>query len=228
MVFWIGILIGVVFAYSAIKLGFYHAWTMLFNVVIAVYLGIKLGPAIEEFVPMHNQYCTTLSVLAAGAGSFVILHGISYVLLLGQFEVTFPRVINTFGSGLLGFLAGFLVWSFASVLICTTPFSENEYVKGVGFDAKQLEEAKVEPYLVWWCNFVDKIVTSGDNQAPAHKLIDDLLTIRTRKVKVTGATTGIAATRPAYATGPNEPNEVKCPNAPAGRATPQPHTTIPP
>ena len=51
MVFWIGILVAVIFAYSAIKLGFYHAWTMLFNLVIAVYVALRISPAIEEFLP---------------------------------------------------------------------------------------------------------------------------------------------------------------------------------
>jgi uncharacterized membrane protein required for colicin V production len=225
MVFWIGILIAVAFAYSAIKLGFYHAWTMLFNVVISVYLGVKLGPVIEEFIPMHNQYSTALSVLGAAVGSFVILHGISEVLLLGQFEVTFPRLINKFGSGLLGFLAGFLVWSFASVLICAAPFSQNTIVKEIGFDAKQLEETKIEPYLVWWCNFVDKIVASGDEQGGVHKVIDDLLAIPTKKIKATDVSRQEMAARTAYATGPNEPN---CPNTPPSRPVPQPHTIIPP
>ena len=41
---WLGILIAVLFALSARKMGFYHAWTMLFNIVIAVYLAIRIGP----------------------------------------------------------------------------------------------------------------------------------------------------------------------------------------
>ena len=44
--FWIGILVAVLFAYSAIKLGFYHTWTMLFNLVIAVYVALRISPMI--------------------------------------------------------------------------------------------------------------------------------------------------------------------------------------
>jgi hypothetical protein len=224
MVFWIGLLIAVGFAYSAIKLGFYQAWTMLFNVVIAVYLGIKLGPMVEEFVPMQSQYCGTLAVLAVGVGTFLILHGISYTFLLGQFEVTFPRVVNTLGSGLVGFLAGFLIWSYASVVICTAPFSDNDFVRGIGFDARQLETAKVQPYLVWWCNFVDKFVSTGQGHTGTEETIKDLLN------KPTKSKTAGFASRPgsANANEPNEPNEIKCPNTPPGRETPAPHTIIPP
>jgi hypothetical protein len=176
MVFWIGILIAVGFAYSAIKLGFYYAWTMLFNVVVAVYVGIRFWPVIEEFVPMGGQYSKTLAVLATTAGTFLVLHGISSAFLLGQFEVTFPRLLNTLGAGLLGLMAGFLVWSFAALVVYTTPFSENAFVKEVGFNSKQFKEAKIQPYLVWWCNFVDKFVALENGGTSAENTIKDLMT----------------------------------------------------
>ena len=177
MVFWIGILIAAGLAYSATKLGFYHAWTMLFNILIAVYVGMRLGPVIEEFVPVAGgQYGRTLAVLAAGTGTFLILHGISYIFLIGQFEVTFPRGLNTLGSALLGFLAGFLMWSFAVLVVCTTPFCENAFVKEIGFDAKTFEEAKMQSYLVWWCGLVDRVVASGDSKADTEQVVRDLLT----------------------------------------------------
>ncbi len=48
MTFWIGILIGVLFAYFAVKIGFYETLIMMFNVVISVFLGIFLGPTIAN------------------------------------------------------------------------------------------------------------------------------------------------------------------------------------
>jgi hypothetical protein len=218
MVFWIGILIAVGFAYSAIKLGFYQAWTMFFNVVVAVYVGIRLGPVIEEFVPMGGQYCKTLAVLATGVGTFLVLHGISSVFLLGQFEVTFPRLLNTLGAGLLGFMAGFLVWSFATLVVCTTPFCENASIKEIGFDSKQFKEAKMQPYLVWWCNFVDKFVALGDSQVSVEDTITDLLTRPTPKATVitsrAGAVQPTDANEPNQPTDMNEPNKPACPNQP--------------
>ncbi len=216
MVFWTGILIAVIFAYSAIKLGFYQAWTILFNVVIAAYVGIKLAPAIQEFVPAGGQYSGTLSVLAAGVGTFLILQGIAYVFLIGQFAVTFPRGVNTLGSGLLGFLAGFLVWSFAAVVICTTPLCENKFVKDIGFDSQNLEEAKVQPYLVWWCSFVDKLVVSGNENAGVEQTVKDLLN---RPVKSSSkGRTGRPVTVP----------DINEPNYPGRETFPDSHTVIPP
>jgi hypothetical protein len=228
MAFWIGILIAAGFAYSAIKLGFYHAWTMLFNIVVAVYLGIQLGPVIEEFVPAANsQYCRTLAVLAVGTGTFLILHGISYVFLIGQFEVTFPHGLNTLGSGLLGFLAGFLMWSFAVLVICTTPFCENVFVKEVGFDGKTFEEAKMQPYLVWWCSLVDRVVASGDNKGGTEQAIKDLLAKPVNRC--TKGITGKPGLRAmADANEPNQLNEPNRPNRPGVERVPEPHTIIPP
>jgi hypothetical protein len=220
MLFWTGILVAAIFAYSAVKLGFYQAWTMLFNVVIAVYLGIKLGPAVEEFVPMSGQYCRTLAVLATGVGAFLILQGIAYVFLIGQFTVTFPRGVSTLGSGLLGFLSGFLIWSFAAIVICTAPFSDNEYLKQIGFESKNLEEAKLQPYVVGWCNFVDKLVASDEEKAGVEQIVKDLLARPDqpgRKVK-----TG----RPAPVADVNEPNYPT--PEPAGEEPPDSRTIIPP
>ena len=220
MMFWIGILVAAIFAYSAVKLGFYQAWTILFNVVIAVYAGIKLAPAVEEFVPMSGQYTRTIAVLATGVGTFLVLQGIAYVFLIGQFTVTFPRGISTLGSGLLGFLAGFLVWSFAAVVICTTPLSDNAYIKDIGFESKNLEEAKIQSYLVWWCNFVDKLVVTGDGQTSVEQTVKDLLTkpVQTSTKVKTGR-------RPDIIADANEPNLLQKPDE---EELLDSHTIIPP
>jgi uncharacterized membrane protein required for colicin V production len=232
MVFWIGIFVAVLFAYSAIKLGFYHAWTMLFNFVIAVYVALRISPAIEEFLPAAmdgGQYSKTMALLATGLVTFLILHGIAYVLLIGQFEVTFPRVVNTLGSGIIGFLTGFLIWSFVTLLVCTTPFCQQQYVKELGFDVKIFEEAKMQPYLVWWCNFLDKLVASGEGPPSAEQTIKELL-IKPAKSTPAKAKTGTASidsndtNKPGFAERlrrgePNYPNQ-----PPAAES----HTAIPP
>jgi hypothetical protein len=228
--FWIGILIAVIFAYSAIKLGFYHAWTMLFNLVIAVYVAVRISPAIEEFLPaaMGGQYGKMMALLATGLVTFLILHGIAYVLLIGQFEVTFPRVVNTLGSGILGFLAGFLIWSFGTLIVCTTPFCQQQYVKELGFETKTFQEAKMQPYLVWWCSFLDKIVASGDGPVSAEQTINDLLIKPPPKAKM-----GTASIQPAEPNDPNKPGFAERlrrgePNYPNQPPATESHTVIPP
>ncbi len=216
-------MVAVLFAYSAIKLGFYHAWTMLFNFVIAVYVAVRISPVIEEFLPvaMGGQYGKTMALLATGLVTFLVLHGIAYVLLIGQFEVTFPRVVNTLGSGILGFLTGFLIWSFGTLVVCTTPFCQQQYVKELGFDVKTFEEAKMQPYLVWWCSFLDKLVASGEGPVSAEQTIKDLL-IKPAKNTPANARPRTASLRPVDS---NDPNKPYYPNQPPAAESP---TAIPP
>ncbi|MGD0571959.1 MAG: CvpA family protein [Sedimentisphaerales bacterium] len=223
-VFWISILIAVIFAYSTIKLGFYHAWTMLFNLLVAVYIAIRIGPFLEDFFPaaVNGQYGKTISLLAAGTGTFLILQGIAYVLLIGQFEVTFPRTVNIIGSGLMGFMAGFLVCSFATFIFCTTPFSQQQYVKEIGLDTKTFEEAKMQSYLVGCCKFMDTFVASGNDTVGAEKTIKELL-MKPVNNAVADANARGGLNRAINA---NEPNNRM--NPASVRTAPEPNNIIPP
>jgi hypothetical protein len=217
MVFWFGILIAVCFAYSAFKLGFYHAWTLLFNVVIAVYLGIRLAPVIEEFVPFGGRYGPALMLLAAGLLPFLVLHAISYVFLLGQFEVTFPRILNTLGSAFLGFLAGFLIWSFAALIVSITPFAEKPYVKDIGFGKEKFEQAGIHSYLLWWCDVVDWIASSSDGGQSPDKAVKELLNKAEKDKKKRLPIADV-----------NEPNNINSREQTLDSLKRQPHTEIPP
>ena len=175
MVFWIGILVGGAFAWFAIKRGFYETWALVFNIVIAIYLAVFLGPVIADVVPAvrDTAYNNALTMLATAIGSFLILHGISYTFLTGQFSISFPKIFDTLGTGFLGFLTGFLVWSFVSLVICITPISQNSFVKEMGFGT-QFEQTNVG-YISWWCNLVNSAVSSQDNEQTTEEAISGLL-----------------------------------------------------
>ena len=175
MVFWIGILAGGAFAWFAIKMGFYETWTMLFNIVISIYLAVFLGPVIADIVPSAGDtlYSNALCMLAVAVGSFLILHGISYTFLTGQFVISFPKIFDTVGTGFLGFLAGFLIWSFVGLLIYTTPVSQQPIVKEIGFGS-QFQQTNVS-YISWWCNLVNSVVSSQDKKYTTEQVINGLL-----------------------------------------------------
>ena len=173
MLLWTGILVGGLFAWFAIKMGFYETWALLFNIVIAIFLAIFAGPIIAELpvisdAPNHNF----LAILVTAIGSFLVLHGASYVFITGQFNVSFPKVFNIIGGGFLGFLAGFLVWSFVSFLVYITPISQNTFVQAMDFSS-QLKQTSV-PYISWWCNLVDKVVSDNNGQT-TEQVISRLL-----------------------------------------------------
>jgi hypothetical protein len=139
MVFWIAILAGVLFVWLAVRMGFYETWVLLFNIIVSMYLAIFGAPIIAELAPTPGgaaSYGMALSMALLGGGSFALLQGLSYVFLTGQYTVPFPRVFDIVFSGLLGFLAGFLVLSFVALVLATTPLADNKIVDGVGLGRK--------------------------------------------------------------------------------------------
>jgi hypothetical protein len=174
MMFWIGILVGGTFAWRAIKLGFYQTWALVFNITISIYLSLYLQPVIANIPAVGSTpYSNVLAMVAVALASFLILHGISYIFLTGQFNVSFPKVFDTLGTGLLGFLAGFLVWSFLSLLIYTTPVSQNALVKEIGF-TNGFQQTSVS-YISRFCDLVNAVVSSQDNKLSAEQTISKLL-----------------------------------------------------
>ena len=220
MAFWTGIAIGAAFAWYAIKTGFYEVWATLFNLVISIYLSIFLKPVVADFVPMagDSPYTTAIIVIATATAAFLILQGISYIFFTGQFSVSFPKMLDILGSGVVGFLAGYLVWNFAAFLIFTTPISENDFVKELGFNGqfKQVNFA----YISWWCNHVNKVVSTKDSEyQTAEKAISELLKSSNKKT--------VKSTGPAEPNSPAEPNEPNKPMKPSGKYVKEKHTCPP-
>ncbi|MHC4497502.1 MAG: CvpA family protein [Planctomycetota bacterium] len=181
MVFWAGILAGGLFAWLAVKMGFYWTCTTLFNIVISVYLAIFLGPIITDFIPgaAGTAYSHVLGMISIGIGAFLILHCLSCAFLAGYFRVSFPRIIDSLGSALLGFLAGFLVWSFVGLLISITPIAQSEFVKEVGFGG-QSQQTNLSN-VGWWCDLVHRAVGSKGSEVTSKEIIAELLRSTERK-----------------------------------------------
>ena len=175
MVFWLGILAGGLFTWLAIKIGFYEMWALLFNIVISIYTAIFLSPVILNIIPEAGDIpCSNALALAVlGGGTFFILYGITYVFLTGQFKVSFPKLFDILFTGILGFLAGFLVLSFAALVITLTPISQNRFVKQVGFN-RHSQQANLS-YICFWCDLVNSIVSSPDTKITSKQAVEHLL-----------------------------------------------------
>ena len=202
MAFWIGILAGSLFVCYTLKIGFYETWAMLFNLVISIYLGVHLQPIISRIIPAaaDTPYGNALTVLAVAAGSFLILHGITCVFFTSQLTISFPKIFDVLGTGLLGFLAGFLVWSFVTLLISITPISQQPIAKEIGFGS-QFEQTNV-PYICRWCNLVSMVVSRQDKEITSEQVISGLLKSQTKKAPAKMA-------KPAESDKPAEPNDAK-------------------
>ncbi|MCL5279996.1 MAG: CvpA family protein [Planctomycetes bacterium] len=135
MMFWIAILGGVLFVWLAVRLGFYETWTLLFNIVVSIYVSVFLTPILAEFAPASggaSSYHTALCLIVLAGGCFALLQGLSFVFLTGQFHIPFPRIFDVVFSGVLGFVAGFLVLSFAALALTTTPWAGHKIVGVLG------------------------------------------------------------------------------------------------
>ncbi len=175
MVFWLGILSGGLFIWFAMKIGFYEMLAMFFNIVISIYVAIFLGPVILDIIPEASDisFCNAFAIVVLAIGTFFILYGITYVFLTGQFKVSFPKSFDILLAGILGFLAGFLVLSFAALVITITPISQNRFVKQVGLN-RNSQQANIS-YICWWCDLVNSIVSSPDTKITSKQAVEHLL-----------------------------------------------------
>jgi len=125
MVLLAGILVGGLCIWFAVKIGFYETWAMLFNIVISIYVALFLAQPIVKILPEEAssiRCCEALTLIVLATGTFLILHGITYILFTSQFKVTFPKIFDILFAGFLGFFGGYLVLSFAAIIIALTPF----------------------------------------------------------------------------------------------------------
>jgi uncharacterized membrane protein required for colicin V production len=175
MVFWAGILVGGVFAWLAVRRGFYETWTMLFNIVISVYVAVFLTPVVLDVIPAAGQisYGKALTLAATAIGTFLILCGISYTLLTGQFTVPFPRIFDVLFAGLLGFLGGFLVLSFTAFVLLATPLSQNTMLKEMGL-SRQSQQSNIS-YVCWWGDLVHGVASSANSDYTTEDAVNRLL-----------------------------------------------------
>lgn len=161
------ILVGALFVWLAVRLGFFETWGLLFNIVVSIYVAVFLAPTVAAFAPTSGNlspYCVGLSMAVLGGGCFAILYGLSYVFLTSQYVVPFPKVFDVLVAGGLGFLAGFLVLSFVALVITATPLAKHDLVSSIGFNAES-EEANIA-CVAWCCDLVHSIVgADGDEKA---------------------------------------------------------------
>ena len=179
MVFWIANLVGGVLVWVAVRLGFYQTWVLCFNTIVSVYLAIFLAPIVVEFAPGtggFSSYCMALSMAVLAGGCFAILQGLSFVFLTGQFSIPFPQVFDIVLSGLLGFLAGFLVLSFVALVITTTPLAEHGMVSGVGLN-KQSQQTNLST-IAWCCDLVHSFAPPEAEDKATQAAVERLLEAR--------------------------------------------------
>lgn len=173
MLFWIMVLVGILFAVAMIRKGFFTTWAILFNIIISIYLGVMLEPAIIEILPDvgNSGYHHAICLLVIAILSFTILQTIAVTFLIGTYEVTFPQIVNSIGSGLLGFISGYLVCGFVLFVLCVGQFSNIAFVEKICGQGRVKAVAKGPVVKV--CSFVAAV--SFQDSTGNQEVIDGLL-----------------------------------------------------
>jgi hypothetical protein len=154
MIFWFGIVAGVIFAVIGIRKSFFPMWVILFNILISIYLSIMVSPLIVEIRPDLEQlrYYFAACVAVIAIMIFVILQVITASFLAEISESLCPRFFDNIGAGILGFLSGYVVFSFVFLVICIMPFSKRSFMKGLCGDGVSMPSG-AKP-VVKACDFV--------------------------------------------------------------------------
>jgi hypothetical protein len=159
-------------AYTA-KKGLYEGWTVLFAVIISIYLGIKLSGTLTELLSLgDSDTAKTLTMLFTGLISFGVLYGLAFIIFLSQFEVSFPKIVDLSGGGITGFLASLLALSFIVFAISSSPIGQKKLFKSMGLDANKVRSSNLTGHMMWWSNRVDAIVGDGEIERQVASMFD--------------------------------------------------------
>ena len=167
MIIGVGIFVGLVFAFFAVKMGFYETWIVLLNLVISAYLAIFVSLSLVRMETVSKQMSYG-AAFAIAIGCFLILQATCFFLFTCQFKISFPKVFDMLGAAFLGFLAGVFVWSFACSLAGISPLSQNSFAEKAGIGKGGVG------YVSWWCNMVNVCVSSESNDLRTAEVIDEL------------------------------------------------------
>jgi hypothetical protein len=171
MIFWTGTALALLLAAIMVKKGLYETWTLFFNVVIAVYLGLTLGPVLKNLLGIERGAGEVFVLFGTAVISLTVLYLFSYIIFLSQFSVTFPKLLDLAGGGMFGFLAGLLIYSFVVFLICVSPL--NPYAKKIGFNNTSIR-SNIK-YMKWWPDLIHHIVSTNQKRESLDQTVSALI-----------------------------------------------------
>jgi hypothetical protein len=158
------IAVGLVFAFIGYRKAWYPTWALLFNVLISVYVSIMTAPQIvDKFPDIRNHldsYSYAAFVLIVAACFFALLQLLSFKFFTGVYVVSLPKILNSAGAAVLGFLTGTVVAGFLLFLIAITPLPDYPAVKFFAQGGQAPDHAN--GVMFGSCNFVHDISLQPD------------------------------------------------------------------
>ncbi|MFH1615443.1 MAG: hypothetical protein ABIG61_10235 [Planctomycetota bacterium] len=160
----IGIVVGLVLAWLGGKKGFYMMWSVLIDLVFAVYLAIMLTPIAVQMVlgSQAGPYAYAGFLAGITAVVFVVLFTITFTFFTGMFEVSLPKLFDNIGAALLGFMVGMTAWGLAAFILSIIPTPK--YLEEINMGTEELNRVvKVSLYRA--CNIVNTLSKQTDPNA---------------------------------------------------------------
>jgi hypothetical protein len=140
MMFWLTIVLSLIFAYLGMRKGFYETLVFAFNLGLSVYLGLFLTPYLVTTIPatLDIPGGLPLTLFLLCLAFFLILFSASFLLFTGQFTVSFPKICDVLGASFIGFLSGFFLVSFLSVILSMAPVPQiHDIMKDIDLSSNQ-------------------------------------------------------------------------------------------
>lgn len=159
MAFWILILFAAVGAFLAFKKAdFYKMWAIIFNIFIAIYTSIMLSPWIISMIPTGTgglQYQKVACVVCVAVLVFGVLQAITVNFITADYEITFPKLFDSIGSSVLGFVSGLTVSAFILLMLSLLPFAEAPVINKI--TGREATEKLAAGPIVTLCDFITAI-----------------------------------------------------------------------
>lgn len=173
MIFWLAVLAGALFAWIAVRIGFFATWIMFFHLVLAACMAIFLTPEVVASIPeataIHG-YGHALTMLSVAAAALFIAYGTCYACLSGRISMPFPRFFDTIVAGVIGFQAGFFAWSFLVLVFSLTPLSQLDFFKRLEFDQKA--QRANTAYVCWWSDVLHSFIAPLGDESTSRKAVE--------------------------------------------------------
>jgi len=183
MAFWFIILFAAGAAFLAFKKSdFYRMWAIGFNVFIAIYISVMLSQWIISMIPAGTPgipYQIAGCIFVVAILVFGVLQAITVNFIILDREVTFPKLFDTIGAAVLGFVAGWFVAAFVLLLVSTMPFTK--YPAFETLTGKKAADRLAVAPVVALCDFVTTISIQppqGHPKMVVKKLVDPNSTVR--------------------------------------------------
>lgn len=125
------ILIIILFVWLGVRKGLLYMATVLFNLLIALYIGIVSTPQVLRIsAGFHHSPYFAVGCLALIVGAvFYGLFRLGYRLFLEEGVRYFGTLFDTAGSALAGFLTGYILWGFMMLVFSMLPLGRQPMVQ---------------------------------------------------------------------------------------------------